>query len=285
MKNLIKQLYCMLRQQPKVPKGLWRSIRFLEMVIYGGRLRERFLVYLLGVLHRSQFRREWRFFSDEPPHFYNHRWNGYAFTYGKQRNHYTFLRGFLASEVVREGDCLLEIGCGDGFFSNTFFSGRCRQIHAVDIDPYAIETAKSLNSNPKIEFQIMDAVRSPFPAERYDVIVWDGAIGHFSESDLSIILNKIVNALSPSGVFVGSESLGIDGSDHLQYFENEEALAAVFKPYFKHVFVRTAEYGGGSFQRREAYWRCANSLNPRHESTKWVDFAEDAAPVAINPCR
>jgi SAM-dependent methyltransferase len=226
-------------------------------------------------LHKSQFRRDWRFFSQDPPHFYNQRWNGFEFTYGKRRSPYAFFRGFLASEVIREGDDLLDVGCGDGFFSNTFFSARCRHVDAIDIERDAIETAKRLNGSPKIDFHILDAVRDPFPSDRYDVIVWDGAIGHFSQSDLSFVLKKILLALSPSGMFVGSESLGAEGSDHLQFFQDESALASVFKPYFKHVFIRSAEYRiGDGYLRKEAYWRCTNGPAPRHESNQWIDFAE-----------
>jgi hypothetical protein len=251
----------------------------LETVLYGGSLREVFLVRLLGALHRSQFRREWTFFSEEPPHFYNQRWNGFEFTYGKSRNPYGFLRGFLACDVLRDGDNLLDIGCGDGFFANTFFSARCQHIDSIDIDRFAIETAKKLNRSPKIDFHVLDVVRQPFPSERYDVIVWDGAIGHFLAADLSIVLEKIHRAISPSGIFVGSESLGVEGPDHLQYFEDESALSSVFKPYFKYVLIRTAEYRiGGGFLRREAFWRCTNDLSPRHKSTTWIDFAEQVAP-------
>jgi hypothetical protein len=65
-------------------------------------------------------------------------------------------------------------------------------------------------------------------------------------------------ALALAGVFAGSESLGKEGSDHLQFFAAPDDLAALFKPYFKHVELRTQTYSGDGFVRREAYWRCAN---------------------------
>jgi 2-polyprenyl-3-methyl-5-hydroxy-6-metoxy-1,4-benzoquinol methylase len=275
--KLIKKPYHKLKNSPRVRGINRRVVGFREKVLYGGRFREALLVRLLGGLHRSQFRRDWVLYSKEPPHFYNQRWNGFEFTYGKSRSAYCFLRGFLASEVIRDGDHLLDIGCGDGFFSNSFFSQRCRHIDAIDIDESAIEAAKNLNSSPVIDYFILDAVREPFPSERYDVIVWDGAIGHFSQSDLSTVLEKVRGAISPSGIFVGSESLGIEGTDHLQYFEDAAALSSVFKPYFEHVLVRTAEYQtGGGFPRTEAYWRCTNDTSSRHESTVWTEYAGPA---------
>jgi 2-polyprenyl-3-methyl-5-hydroxy-6-metoxy-1,4-benzoquinol methylase len=283
MSDVRKRIHRKLEQHLDVRRNSSRIATLLETLLYGGTRREALLVRLLGALHRSQFRREWHL-SLKTPHFYNQRWNGFEFTYGRSRSPYGFFCGFLASEVIRDGDCLLDIGCGDGFFSNTFFSARCRHIDAIDVDPSAIETARRLNSSPKIRFHILDAVRNSFPSERYDVIVWDGAIGHFSQSDTSSVLEKICRSLSPSGIFVGSESLGIEGSDHLQYFDSESALAWVLKPYFKHVLVRTAEYRiRGGYARREAYWRCFNSSSCRHESTTWVDFAEPKAAAHGSP--
>ena len=247
--------------------------RLLETILYGGNLRESFLVSMLGALHRSQFRREWKLFSKEPPHFFNQRWNGFEFTYGKTRSPYGFFRGFFACEVIQTDDNLLDIGCGDGFFANTFFSCRCRHIDAIDIETSAIETARRINDNPKITFHVLDAVRDPFPGNQYDVIVWDGAIGHFAGSDLSTVLEKIAKCLAPNGIFVGSESLGTEGSDHLVFFDDEAALASVLKPYFKNVSLRTMEYNiRDGFRRKEAYWRCAQELNSRHDSTKWNEF-------------
>lgn len=256
-----------------LPKRIYRNFRRIaEYLVFGGALRERILVGLLGALHRSQQRRDWQLFTHEPPHFYNQRWNGHKFAYGSLRNPYGFTRGFLAAEVIRYNDRLLDIGCGDGFFTNTFYSHRCQHIDAFDIEPSAIRDAERQNSNSKIRFTVLDAVREPFPGTNYDVIVWDGAIGHFASIDLSSVLNKIVNSLAQDGIFVGSESLGTEGSDHLQFFESESELAVVFQPYFKNVWIKSVEYRleDGSI-RREAYWRCWQNKTDRHESTQWID--------------
>jgi SAM-dependent methyltransferase len=271
MLSILKKIYRRIRVRKVVPSPV---VRMLEAILYGGSRRESFLVRLLGALHRSQFRREWLLCPSEQPPYYNQRWNGFNFVYSKSRTPYPFTRGFLVSEIVHPGDRLLDIGCGDGFFTNSFYSSLCLHVDAIDIEPSAIKTARKLNSARNIDFHLLDAVHDPFPSDQYDVIVWDGAVGHFAEADLAAVLDKIARALSPSGIFVGSESLGIEGSDHQQFFEDESALAAVFTPYFEHVLMRKLEYRiGTGFLRTEGYWRCANDLSLRHESTTWADYA------------
>lgn len=273
MTDRLKTLCKRFGKRIHIRKTLFPCARFIEAVVFGGRIREAILVRLLGAFYRSSFRRDWVLYSDVPPHFSNSRANAFAFIYGSSRSPYPLFRGFLACEVIQNGDRLLDIGCGDGFFSAAFFAENCQRIDAVDVEMSAIDAARRLNPHPKVVFHRLDAVRDAFPSASYDVIVWDGAIGHFPPADLNSVLEKIVRALSPSGVFVGSESLGHEGSDHLQFFENESALAAVLRPYFKHVLTRITEYRiQGGYMRREVYWRCSNDENSRHRQTGWIEL-------------
>jgi hypothetical protein len=116
----------------------------------------------------------------------------------------------------------------------------------------------------------LDAVKDSFPHERYDVIVWDGALGHFSDDVTQYMLQKILAHLSENGIFVGSESLGVEGQDHLQYFHSEDELRSIFSPFFKCVKMRSANYKlrRSDFVRREAYWRCSNSQE-RLSQVEW----------------
>jgi|694.fasta_scaffold37941_4 SAM-dependent methyltransferase len=268
-------MHPLIKQVGRIAKPyVYGARRLAETILFGGSVRERVLVGMLGALYRSQFRREWVYNTGEPPHFYYQRWNGFRFVYGDgERNPYCFNRGFLALEMIRNGDRLLDIGCGDGFFTNTFFSTRCSAIDAVDIERSAIETAKRFNASDKIRYRLLDAVNEPFPGNEYDVIVWDGAIGHFAAGDLASVLGKIVSTLAPGGVFAGSESLGTEGSDHLQFFHTAGDLAEVLKPYFKRVMVRVVEYRiGDGRMRREAYWRCTQGDSDRIESGRSEEF-------------
>jgi SAM-dependent methyltransferase len=109
----------------------------------------------------------------------------------------------LKLQLIKYGtDHPLDIRCGDGFFTKRFFSSRCEYVGAIDVDEKAINISNKENSAPNITYYLLNAVNEPFPNNNYDVIVWDGAVGHFSPNDSLIILDKSVKNLFPHGIFV-----------------------------------------------------------------------------------
>jgi SAM-dependent methyltransferase len=167
---------------------------------------------------------------------------------------------------------LLDIGCGDGFFASRFFAPRCSAVDAIDIEPSAIRHARAHNAHPRIAYSVRDAVDQPFPRERYDAVVWDGALGHFSPETTHRVLAKIRDALAPGGVFVGSETLGDEGHDHLQFFASTDDLGDLLGQHFAHVQVRAHRIPlKEEVERTEAYWRCANDPE-RLEQVAWSSF-------------
>ena len=254
-------------------------IRAALRIAGGGVRRERFLLRLLDLHYRALFLRQWRW-ADEPPHFFDHRIGSFAFTTGKHHG-FGYYRGFFASELVRDGDRVLDIGCGDGFFARRFFAARGASVDAIDIEPSAIEHAERHNSTPQIRYRLQDAVHEAFPSDDYDVVVWDGALGHFAPDTTDRMFAKIHSALADGGVFVGSESLGLEGQDHLQFFHSLEDLGEILGRHFPHVMVRELNYAlEGGLLRREAFWRCA--VDPeRLERSGWSVYSaprERSAP-------
>jgi SAM-dependent methyltransferase len=233
---------------------------------------EELSIAFLQNVYSAKFKKEWSY-SKEPPHFFNHRIDMVNFTFSdKNIGPYTYYRGFFASQVIKNGDKLLDIGCGDGFFTKRFFAQRCGSIDAIDIEPSAILTAQKTNFSDKIKYHLLDAVTQPFPQNMYDVVVWDGAIGHFSIDTLDIMLKKIRVALSKDGIFVGSESLGDEGNDHLSRFQELGDFKRIFIKYFPVVQLCSIEYPiGNNFLRREAYWRCSIGRD-RVDNTIWNTY-------------
>lgn len=249
-----------------------KLMRFLEKLIWGGSVRRSLTKRLLSAQYQSKFRHDW-LWAKEPPHFSDN--EKYETILENPRNAaYLFYRGLLTAEILRVGDRLLDIGCGDGFYNYRFYSHKCKSIDAIDIDTSAITYAQAHNHASNINYVLQDAVNQPFPSKKYDVIAWDGAIGHFPPETTDAMLDKIVSALEYDGVFTGSESLGHEeGHDHLHFFETIYDFGSMLKKYFKYVAIRETSYPISSqlgFVRREAYWRCSNSIEFK-ERLGWVD--------------
>jgi SAM-dependent methyltransferase len=268
----IKQKCLTNRAERFIRSYLFPIVRLTESIFFGGNARRDLFVRLIRQHYQSRFRRQWFWYSDSPPHFFDNQMGFFNFAFGKNPPQpYSFCRGFLNSEIVQHGDCVLDIGCGDGFLTKRFLSQRASKVDAIDIEPSAILTARRYNSAPNIFYHLLDAVRTPFPDPvpgAYDLVIWDGALGHFSADSMDVMLRKISQSLSQGGVFVGSESLGrLEGIDHLQYFETLEDLAKLFVPFFAHVQMKKIEYDiAYGIYRREAYWRCSNSRTRLNEA-------------------
>jgi SAM-dependent methyltransferase len=231
-------------------------------------VRERILLAALKAYYRSRLRREW-FWTLEPPHFFDHRIGAFDLAFGSAKSGpYPWFRAFFAADVIRDGDTLLDIGCGDGFFTARFLAPRCGAVDALDVEPDAIATARRQNAAANVRYLLADAVEAPFPRERYDVIVWDGAVGHFSQESTDTMLRKVRQGLAQDGIFCGSESLGAEGVDHLQFFTSLDDLRDVLVPHFPHVWLREIAYPTGRHLRREAFWR-ASVAPARHDGSAW----------------
>lgn len=270
MKSLISARF---RHQIKT----WLNLT-IPRLVSGDERWENILVRLLDQHYQHRLQRDW-LSAAEAPHFFDHRIGMFNFIFtDSARGPYPYARGFFSAEVLRDGDTLLDIGCGDGFFARRFFAERCAHIDALDIEPDAIKTARLHNSAPNISYHLIDAVAQPFPASDYNVIVWDGALGHFSRDSTLKMLEKISHALVTEGVFTGSESLELpeeQSADHLQVFPTLADLSQLFRPHFKYIQLRELQYRIGqktTTVRREGFWRCANSVE-RLRDAAWQDFS------------
>jgi ubiquinone/menaquinone biosynthesis C-methylase UbiE len=237
--------------------------------------REKVLVGLLDGHFRIKHRLEWEL-SQEAPHFYDFRSGVFSLGFGDAPpSSHTLDRAAMARDSFADGDRLLDIGCGDGFFTRRFYSDRAGQIDAIDVEDSAISHAAYYHAHPKINYVKCNAVTEPFPSDAYDAVIWNGAIGHFSEADTAIVLRKIRACLGSTGVFVGSESLGLEGHDHHQYFVDEAAVQRLFTPYFRYVATRVVNYTIGAqrnFARREVFWRCSDSRKSlSRDAWSWAD--------------
>jgi SAM-dependent methyltransferase len=230
---------------------------------------------ILDKAYTLDFRKRWS--GGNVPHFDTHHYHFFKWFRGTStRGPHEFSRAFHASLFIRPGDLVLDLGCGDGFITSRFIAVAAREVHALDLEQDAINQATKRNCRDNIKYVRSNAVKDPFPAPCYDAVVWNGSMGHFTSGETHAVVAKIANSLKDAGVFVGSESLGTEGGDHLQYFDAGVQIAALFLPHFAEVYYTEASYYlEDGFQRRECYWVCSKSPDARR--------IKESLPRQFNP--
>jgi 2-polyprenyl-3-methyl-5-hydroxy-6-metoxy-1,4-benzoquinol methylase len=146
-------------------------------------------------------------------------------------------------ESIRPGGTVLDLCCGDGFFSHRFYSTVAGSIEAVDVDPIAIAHARRYHQLPNIHFEVCDVVRDALPVAAYDTVIWDGAIEHFSEAEIVVVLERLAKLLVPGGLIHGMTVMatGLSQSPfHEHEFGSREQLEQLLTTVFPHAvtFVR-----------------------------------------------
>jgi cyclopropane fatty-acyl-phospholipid synthase-like methyltransferase len=136
---------------------------------------------------------------------------------------------------------VLDLCCGDGFNSYHFYSLRAKNVTAIDFDREAIRWAKRNYKAPNLKFGIGD-IRTDIPDGPFDNIVWDAAVEHFTETEITDIMSRLKSVLTPSGTLSGYTIIEPEGGgkhlhQHEYEFRSKEDLARFLTPYFNNVHV------------------------------------------------
>lgn len=188
--------------------------------------------------HFAQFAVQWGF-KPRPEwhdHFLDQHWQHSA-----KNNGLWVERGVFSRMVLKPNSKMLEICCGDGYNARHFYSSAASSIVAVDFDKYAIPHAKRYNSVPNITYIKAD-IRSEMPAGKFDNIVWDAAVEHFTETEIDKLLKDITERLGSDGILSGYTLVeAADGRKgnalHEYEFKDKEDFRRFFTPHFKFVKV------------------------------------------------
>lgn len=153
---------------------------------------------------------------------------------------------------------VLELCCGDGFYTWHFFSARASSVLAVDIDPQVIEIAQRNHGRENIEFRVADIIKH-MPEGIYDNIVWDSALEYFEAAEISMLMKKISQRLAPNGVLSGHVIIQKKFNDGQKFaFQSEADLLSFMEPCFSHVKTVESIHQG----RRNLYFYAGMSSLP-----------------------
>lgn len=218
--------------------------------VLGHRLIKRPLVFVMlaangtvrrvsAQLHRFQMALQWRV-GDNPEHFDHFLDLNYQLTHKLQA--FPFQRGvWNLFAFAHDTDHVLDIACGDGFFTKQFYASTGADVVGIDFDPEAIKFARRIHNHKLVSYVVGD-VRTGLQAGSFDVITFDAAIEHFTEDEIHNLMLEIKDKLTETGVLCGYTIKASEtGVKHIHQHEYEphskEDLARFLTPYFRKVQV------------------------------------------------
>ena len=221
---------------PLVAKNL-RLIKRSFPVVATMRWTNRWLRKLVRSTHHLQFLVEW---AVDNPEYFDHNIDMYSSWY-KTRESFPVERGVFSSLAMTANGNVLDLCCGDGFNSYHFYSLRAKHVTAIDFDREAIRWAKRNYKAPNLTFSSGD-IRTDIPDGPFDNIVWDAAVEHFTEIEITALMSRIKAVLAPSGTLSGYTIIELEGGikhlhQHEYEFHSKEDLARFLTPHFKNVHV------------------------------------------------
>lgn len=200
--------------------------------------------FLVKKAHANLFWLQWK--MGKTPEFFDHEIDLY-WQWSNTRNSLWVERGVFSSLALKGGH-VLELACGDGFNAKHFYSLRSVEVVACDFDEAALRIARLKNSAPNIQYVLAD-IRSGMPAGKFENVVWDAAIEHFTPDEISEVLRSVKERLTPDGILSGytivERSDGQKSLHHHEYeFKNKGDLERFLEPHFEQVTVFETVFPG-----------------------------------------
>ncbi len=150
----------------------------------------------------------------------------------------------LAS-YIRDGQRVLEIGCGNGYVAQELVSRFDIDLEAVDLSPDMIDVAKERDvssSLGRVTFAVCDVLKLVAP-EQFDLIFTERCLQNLPTwGDQSAALANIASAMKPGGEFVMHESFN-SGHDNLNTAREEVGLPPIGPPWHN-LFFDEAQVDG-----------------------------------------
>lgn len=218
-----------------------------------------FLRNIVFQTHKIQFQIEWGGILPLPEWFDHYLDTYYQWPY----KFYPLLyeRGCFNLLAVKDNANILELCSGDGYNTKHFYSFRASKITALDYDQEALNYSNRYNSAPNISYLHCD-IRKKLPDGKFDNVIWDATIEHFTEEEIVLIIKNIKDKLNETGVLSGYTIVDKEGKKplgfHKYIFRSKEDLFRFLNPYFKRVLVFETFYP----HRHNLYFHASDGVIP-----------------------
>lgn len=125
------------------------------------------------------------------------------------------------------GGRILDAGCGAGVYTN-FIASRGYRTVGVDISERQISLARSMTSNPLIEYRQANLVEMKMKKGEFDGMIFIMALQHILKQDRKTLLTKMGNGLKDAGrMFFVARTHPISKEDFVQEMDHGKRLGRI----------------------------------------------------------
>ena len=135
---------------------------------------------------------------------------------------------------------ILEIGCGNGWFSNYLSELNNTTVLGIDINTHELEQAKRVFNKKNLSFQHHNILDKPLAINNIDIIIFNASIQYFS--DLHQLFNTLNPLLDSNGEIhlidspFYSRREVLDAKKRSQEYYNKAGYAEMNNYYFHHCW-------------------------------------------------
>jgi SAM-dependent methyltransferase len=137
-----------------------------------------------------------------PADFYNEAYKRQHYFRYSDRTYAPYVSSLIAFSGLRKGQSVLDVGCGQGFFSYVF--SKCgMKVHGIDVSETGVRAARDLYGGPRVTFSVAEAQTATF-SEQFDCVFVRSCSLYNSESFISQkgVTQNLLRYLKPDGTFI-----------------------------------------------------------------------------------
>ncbi|UCH65141.1 MAG: class I SAM-dependent methyltransferase [Ignavibacterium sp.] len=175
----------------------------------------------------------------------------------------------------RNGLILLDVGCGNGWFTSLIAKSNTSEVYGIDVNKLEIEQAARVFNLQNLHFVYGNLFDDIFPKKSFDMITLNASAQYFK--DLNYLLNKLLSLMTDDGEihildtpFYRSEELASARERTAAYYKSLGHLEMA-KYYFHHSYEEIEKFNYSIlFNPRALKVKLKKFLNVKDSPFPWI---------------